>query len=206
MAIFYFHTIQDKAEGLFKEKGSKFLAFAYPVTSEDEIKEKQETLRKKYFDARHHCYAWILGADKSRFRANDDGEPNHSAGAPILGQIRSRDLTDVLVVVVRYFGGAKLGVSGLIQAYRTATEEALNNATVVKKELVQIGTLTYPYTSTTEAQRLIKDFELTIEKQQFGEACQLNFAVKLSVLDLFLDKVELLQSTGTTLSLYLEKI
>ena len=132
MSIFYFHTIKDSAEGLYKEKGSKFLAFAFPVTTEDEIKDCQEKIRKKYFDARHHCYAWILGADKSQLRANDDGEPNHSAGDPILGQIRSRDLTDVLVVVVRYFGGTKLGVSGLIQAYRAAAEDALNNTTIIR--------------------------------------------------------------------------
>src|SRR5690606_7725476 len=120
-----YRTIAQPAEGLYKEKGSKFIALAYPVYTEEEIKDRLAELRKKYYDARHHCYAYMLGADKSRYRANDDGEPNHSAGDPILGQIRSADLSNVLVVVVRYFGGTKLGVSGLITAYKTATADAL---------------------------------------------------------------------------------
>ena len=205
MSNFYFHTIDAPAEGLFKEKGSRFLAFAYPVSTEEEIRVIQEELRKKYFDARHHCYAWVLGADKSRFRANDDGEPNHSAGDPILGQIRSHDLTDIVLVVVRYFGGTKLGVSGLIQAYRAAAEDALNKATVIRKELMQEGILSYPYESTTSVQRLIKDFEITVCDQQFTESCRLDFKIKLAVLDSFLGKVSLLQSTGTTMSLDMEK-
>jgi len=127
MAPFSFRTIQNASEGSYKELGSKFLAFACPVESEQEIKENIEHLKKKYFDATHHCFAWILGADRSRFRAFDDGEPNHSAGDPILGQLRSRDLTNVLVVVVRYYGGVKLGVGGLIHAYKLATEDALSN-------------------------------------------------------------------------------
>ncbi len=201
MSVFYFRTIKDSSEGLFKEKGSKFLAFAFPVCSEEEVKEHLEKLRKKYFDARHHCYAWVLGPGNNRFRANDDGEPNHSAGDPILGQIRSRDLTDVLVVVVRYFGGTKLGISGLIQAYRTAADEALENAETIRKELMANGKLKYPYTSTTEVQRLIKDFDLVILHQEFGEACELDFQLKQSLVDLFFEKVNLLQSTGTTLTL-----
>src|SRR5689334_3258152 len=120
--IFSFLTIESVSEGIFKEKGSKFLAFAYPVSSESDIKLRLEELRKKYFDATHHCYAWMLGSDKKHFRAADDGEPNHSAGAPILGQIKSKNLTNVLVVVVRYFGGTKLGVGGLTQAYKAGAE------------------------------------------------------------------------------------
>lgn len=205
MSLFYFQTIEKSSEGLFKEKGSKFLAFAFPVRSEEEVKEQLEKLRKKYFDARHHCYAWVLGPRKTRFRANDDGEPNHSAGDPILGQIRSRDLTDVLVVVVRYFGGTKLGVSGLIQAYRTAADEALSNAEIIRKELTVEGRFNYPYASTTEVQRLMKDFDLVILQQEFGEACALDFQLKQSLLDLFLEKVNLLQSTGTILTLELDK-
>ena len=137
MIVFSYHTLGNTAEGSYKEKGSKFMAFAYPVVSESEIKERLEALRKKYFDARHHCFAYILGADKTRFRAFDDGEPNHSAGDPILGQIRSRDLTNVLVVVVRYFGGVKLGVGGLISAYKAAAEEALNNAIVMERDVTK---------------------------------------------------------------------
>lgn len=204
MSIFHIHTINKSSEGLFKEKGSKFLAFAIPVATEEEIKEKLESLRKEYFDARHHCYAWMLGADKSRYRANDDGEPNHTAGDPILGQIRSRDLTNILVVVIRYFGGTKLGVSGLIQAYRNAAEEALKNATILRKELMEEFTLTYPYESTTEVQRLIKDYELVIVHQQFDAACSMTLQVKLALQDQLIEKIVLLQSTGTTLS-YLQQ-
>lgn len=125
-------TISDDSEGFYKEKGSKFLSFAFPVHHEEDIKEKLDILRKKYYDARHHCYAYVLGKDKEIFRANDDGEPNHSAGDPILGQIKSNQLTNILIVVVRYFGGVKLGVGGLISAYRTAAAEAISNNVIVE--------------------------------------------------------------------------
>src|SRR5689334_14470624 len=118
MSTYSILTLKSDGKGIYKEKGSKFLGFAYPVSSESEIKERIASLKSEYFDARHHCFAWILGPEKKQFRAFDDGEPNHSAGDPILGQIRSRNLTNVLVVVVRYFGGTKLGVGGLIAAYR----------------------------------------------------------------------------------------
>ena len=127
-----YYTIESRTEGLYKEKGSKFLAFAFPVSSEEDIKKFQEELRTKYYDARHHCFAWVLGLDNQRWRANDDGEPAHSAGDPILGQIRSFELTNVLIVVIRYFGGTKLGVGGLINAYKTASEEALTQAKKVE--------------------------------------------------------------------------
>jgi uncharacterized YigZ family protein len=122
MPVFSYLTIASPSEGSYKEKGSRFLAFAYPVSSETEIREKLESLKAQYFDARHHCYAWMLGPEKKHFRANDDGEPNHSAGDPILGQLRAMKLTNVLIVVVRYFGGTKLGVGGLISAYRSAAK------------------------------------------------------------------------------------
>ena len=128
MPLYSYHTLQDPEEGFYKEKGSKFLAFAYPVTTEKEIKERIDGLKAKYFDARHHCYAWMLGANKNHFRAFDDGEPNHSAGDPILGQIRSKGVTNVLVVVVRYFGGVKLGMGGLISAYKNAAQDVLGKA------------------------------------------------------------------------------
>ncbi len=119
-SVFSYITIKAGSQGIYKEKGSKFLSFAHPIATEEEGKEFLLSLKKKYFDARHHCFAWVLDADKSRHRASDDGEPNHSAGDPILGQIRSRNLTNVIVVVVRYFGGTKLGVGGLMAAYKTA--------------------------------------------------------------------------------------
>ena len=119
-------TISKPSEGLFKDRGSKFIAFAYPVSTEEEIKEIQEKLRSDYHDARHHCYAYMLGKDKNVFRANDDGEPSSTAGKPILGQIKSYDLTNILIIVIRYFGGTKLGVSGLINAYKTAADDSID--------------------------------------------------------------------------------
>jgi len=165
MAVFSFRTIQADSEGLYKESGSKFLAFAYPVSSEEAIKSKIEGLKKKYFDATHHCFAWVLGADKTKFRAVDDGEPNHSAGDPILGQIRSKDLTNVLIVVVRYFGGTKLGVGGLIQAYKSAAEEALHQATIIEEDVTENFVVRYPYDETSEVMRLVKDFDAKILKE-----------------------------------------
>ncbi len=200
MEVFSFRTIDGPSEGNYKELGSKFLAFAYPVGSEDDVKIKIEGLKKKYFDARHHCFAWILGEDKSRYRAFDDGEPNHSAGDPILGQIKSMNLTNVLVVVVRYFGGVKLGVGGLIQAYKTAAEDALNNATIIEREVTHSVTLRYPYESTTDVMRMGKDFELIIIRQEFLEECVLQAEVKRRFFDLFKSKVELLKATGHKIS------
>lgn len=194
MAIFSFRTILASSESLYKDSGSKFLAFAYPVRSEEDIKLKIEGLRKKYFDATHHCFAWVLGADKSRFRAVDDGEPNHSAGDPILGQIRSKELTNVLVVVVRYFGGTKLGVGGLIQAYKSATEEALNLAAIVEEDVTENFLIRYPYDETSEVMRLVKEFDTKILKQEYLEDCLLVIEVKLINKDSLLTKIELLQA------------
>lgn len=201
MEIFSFHTIEAPAVGSYRESGSKFLSFAYPVSSENEIRDNLEALKKKFYDAHHHCYAWMLGPDKGRYRAFDDGEPNHSAGDPILGQIKSRNLTDVLVVVVRYFGGVKLGVGGLIQAYRTAAEEALNNAAVVEREITHAITIRYSYEATTEVMRLVKDFELIIVRQEFLEECVLYAEVKRKYVESFKSKAALLISLGHTFSI-----
>lgn len=189
-----FRTLEKPSEGLFKDKGSKFLAFAYPVKTEEDIKTHLGALRKKYFDARHHCYAWMLGADKSRFRAVDDGEPNHSAGDPILGQIRSYELTNILIVVVRYFGGVKLGVGGLINAYRAAAGDALNKASVVVEEVRQEMDLTYDYTFSPEVMRLVKDFELNILAQGFSEKGFMKVAVRMAVKDKCVEQLKLLQA------------
>jgi uncharacterized YigZ family protein len=199
MQIFSYKTIDAPAEGLYKEKGSKFLAFAYPVASEDEIKENLAVLRRKYFDARHHCYAWMLGADRKLFRANDDGEPNHSAGDPILGQIRSREITNVLLVVVRYFGGVKLGVGGLISAYKMAADDALSKCTIVELDVVDTITIEYAYEATPEAMKLVKDFGLKILTQTFDEQCRMTFEFTLVVKPLLLDRIRLLQATGTSI-------
>lgn len=176
-------TLKGESEGLYKEKGSKFLAFAYPVKNEGDIKEKLEHLRKRYYDARHHCYAYILGKDQAVFRANDDGEPNHSAGDPILGQIRSKGLTEVLIVVVRYFGGTKLGVSGLIHAYKTAAAEAIANNEIITAILHEKVKIDFEYLNMNEVMKLIKDYELQILEQHFDNQCQLVVEVRQKILE-----------------------
>ena len=185
-------TISKTSEGFYKEKGSKFMAFAYPVSSEEEIKEKQDALRKQFYDARHHCYAYIYGNESDFFRANDDGEPNHSAGDPILGQIKSRNLTNTLVIVIRYFGGTKLGVSGLINAYRTAASEALDQNKIVEKQITQAFRLSFPYEEMNEVMKLVKDFDLNIKDQGFETESTLDFEVIISKIDMLEAKIQLL--------------
>ncbi len=188
-----YRTLARTSEALFKEKGSKFIARAYPVENDEAIKEILESLKKEFFDARHHCYAWILGQQAERYRANDAGEPNHTAGDPILGQIRSLDLTNTLVVVVRYFGGTKLGVSGLIQAYRTAAAEALAANDIVVKVVKKMLQLKYSYDQTNEVMRLVSDFEMEIASQQFTENCFLQVLVRKSRYEEVLEKASKLQ-------------
>jgi uncharacterized YigZ family protein len=173
-----YRTIESPAESLYKEKGSKFIAIAYPVYTEEEVKELLAELRKKYYDARHHCYAYILGADKARFRANDDGEPNHSAGDPILGQIRSADLSNVLVVVIRYFGGTKLGVSGLINAYKTATADAIAQAAIIEKHETTLLEAHYAYPQMNDVMSLVKEYDLQVKDQKFELDCRLTLEVR----------------------------
>jgi uncharacterized YigZ family protein len=201
MEVFSYRTINAPATGEFKEKGSRFLAFAYPVSSEPEVKERISKLKKKYFDARHHCYAYILGSDKTKFRTVDDGEPNHSAGDPILGQIRSKNLTNVLVVVVRYFGGVKLGVGGLISAYKTAAEEALTHATIVDREVLIQYSMRYPYTSTPDVMKLVKDFEIDILQQSFKADCKMLMNISLRSRNAFEKKIALLNALGVSVSI-----
>ncbi|MFD2513719.1 IMPACT family protein [Pontibacter locisalis] len=173
-----YYTIEAPSEGLYKEKGSKFIALAYPVYSEEDVKEVLAELRKKYYDARHHCYAYSLGADKSRYRANDDGEPNHSAGDPILGQIRSADLSNILVVVIRYFGGTKLGVSGLINAYKTATADAIAHATIKEEHETLLLQAHYTYPQMNDVMSLVKEYDLQVRDQQFELDCKLTMEVR----------------------------
>lgn len=196
MANFSYRTIAGPAEGLYKEKGSRFLAFAYPVSDQKTIRERVAHLQKKYFDARHHCFAWMLGVDKKSFRAFDDGEPNHSAGEPILGQIRSRDLTGVLVVVVRYFGGVKLGVGGLAAAYKTAAGDALDNAQIVENEVTAGIEITYGYEATAEVMRLVKAFGLTVQSQHFDAQGVLTAQFKLRDKQSLSERMELLKGIG----------
>jgi len=152
-----YKTIDSETKGLFKSKGSRFIAHAIPVSSQEEIKKRLEELRKEYHDARHHCYAWVLSPDRQAWRVNDDGEPSGTAGKPILGQINSRELTNILVVVIRYFGGTLLGVSGLINAYRTAAADALDNATVSKRHLTECWLITFPYKAMNDVMKVLKE-------------------------------------------------
>ena len=173
-------SVSAPAEGLFKDNGSRFISLAYPVESEEEVKDIVVELKKKYHDARHHCYAYRLGYLGDKFRANDDGEPSGSAGRPILGQIDSRGLSDVLVVVVRYFGGIKLGIPGLIRAYKTSTAEALDKAGAADKTAGNRYRLTFSYDVLPQVMKILKDMDLKQKNQDFGTECSLETWVRLS--------------------------
>jgi uncharacterized YigZ family protein len=194
--VYSFLTLATPSKGLYKEKGSRFLSFAYPVRDESEAKGVLESLKKEYYDASHHCFAFVLYPDKGKTKCYDDGEPAHSAGDPILGQILARDLTHVLVVVVRYFGGTKLGVGGLMQAYKTAAAAALTNAQVMKKDVTNALQLFCPYDNTPMIMKLVKEFQLDVLGQDFAKGCKLEAAVKLRFKNDFMKKVKLLNAKG----------
>jgi uncharacterized YigZ family protein len=175
-----YRTIAAPAEALFKERSSKFFAYAFPVVSAEEALEIVERLRKKYYDATHHCYAYRLGADGSVYRANDDGEPSGTAGKPILGQLLSADVTDCLVVVVRYFGGTKLGVPGLIGAYRESTAEVLAAAEIVEKTVDAIFTVVFPYVCMNDVMKVVKEEQPRIVSQSFDNVCTMTLAIRRS--------------------------
>jgi uncharacterized YigZ family protein len=176
-----YRTIAAPSEGLYKEKGSKFLAFAYPVRTTDEVKAHLDELRKQYFDARHHCYAYILGPNKDAYRANDDGEPSGTGGRPIHGQLLSADITDTLIVVVRYFGGILLGASGLANAYKTAARDAIDHAQIIEKTIDVRYRLSFEYALMNDVMRIIKDFDLKPENQHFDLDCILELSVRQSL-------------------------
>jgi len=178
-----YKTISKPSEGLFKDKGSKFISFAYPVKSEDEIREIILTLKKEHHSARHHCYAWRLGHEKLLFRANDDGEPSSTAGKPILGQIQNHDLTNILIVVVRYFGGTLLGVSGLINAYKNAAMDAINQAEIIEKIVDQKLLIEFGYGVMNEVMKVFKDEKLPQIESAFDLECQISTQIRLSELD-----------------------
>ena len=188
-----YQILKEPSKGLFKDRGSRFIALAYPVREEDEIKEILAALRKEYHDARHHCYAWRIGPGEDRYRVNDDGEPSGSAGRPIYGQFLSGDLSDILVVVIRYFGGTLLGVSGLIRAYRSATANALEQAEIVEHKVGQGISLHFPYENMNAVMRLIKEYKPTILEQHFDMECRLMLSVwtrQLPALRAKLSKIE----------------
>ena len=183
-----YSSIASPSEGLFKDNGSRFIARAYPVETEEEIKEVIASLKKEYHDARHHCYAWRLGCGGERFRANDDGEPSGSAGRQILGQIDSRGLSDILIVVIRYFGGIKLGIPGLIRAYRTSAADALDKAATTEKTASKRFRLTFGYMSMNGVMKMAKDLGLAPEGQDFGMECSMEVNVRLSLEKEFLKR------------------
>lgn len=176
-----FLTITDTpAEGFFSEKRSKFLAFAFHVTSEEEVKQYVAEFRKKYYDARHVCWAYMLGADRTDFRANDDGEPSSTAGKPILGQINKNELTDILIIVVRYYGGVNLGTSGLIVAYRTAAAEAIANAEIVSQFVEEEVVFDFPYIMMNDVMKIIKDMSPRIISQTYDNTCEMKLSIRKS--------------------------
>ena len=173
-------TIAAEAEAIYKEKSSKFLAYAYPVRTEEEIRELLEVLYKRYYDATHHCYAWRLGPHGETFRANDDGEPSGTAGKPILGQLLSNSLTNCLIVVVRYFGGTKLGVSGLIQAYKESAAEVIAASQIIEQTVDRVFTLEYPYLVMNDVMRIIKEEQPNILSQEFDNLCTMHLSIRES--------------------------
>lgn len=184
-----YKTIDGPAQGIFKEKGSKFLAFAWPVQTEDEVKQHLSGLKTTYYDARHHCYAWQMGLDDMNFRANDDGEPSGTAGKPIHGQIRSSELTNVLIAVVRYFGGTKLGTSGLIHAYKTAAADAIHQANIVEKTVdIQVA-IQFPYEAMNDVMRVIKEEGPHIISQRFDLTCAMTISIRKAKMEILLARL-----------------
>ncbi len=195
-----YKTIAADSEGLFKDRGSRFIAIAIPVSSQEEIKNKLEELRKEYHDARHHCYAWMLFPDRQTWRVNDDGEPSGTAGRPILGQINSRELTNILIVVIRYFGGTLLGVSGLINAYRSAAEDALSGAQIIEKYIMERWLVTFPYAAMNDIMKVLKEENCLQHSHNYtGEECSAEISFRVSHSEKVMGRLR--KVPGLTLSL-----
>ena len=189
-----YKTITEQiAEGSYSEKRSRFLAFAHHVESVEQVKELLAQYRKRYYDARHVCYAYMLGPERSEFRANDDGEPSSTAGKPILGQINSNELTDVLIVVVRYYGGVNLGTSGLIVAYREAAADALRNAQIVVRQVEELVTYQFAYPLMNDVMRIVKEMAPRIVSQTFDNTCEITLSIRLSEAERLRQKLEKLR-------------
>ena len=178
-----YRTIRDLSEGYYTEKRSRFLSFALPVRTPDEVKTQLDIYRKKYYDARHVCWAYMLGPDRTTFRANDDGEPSSTAGKPILGQINSNNLTDILIIVVRYFGGIELGTSGLIVAYRTAAAEAIAAARIEERTIDETITITFEYPHLNSVMRIVKEDKPDVLAQSFELTCEMTLRIRQSCMD-----------------------
>ncbi|TCV09600.1 putative YigZ family protein [Sphingobacterium alimentarium] len=193
-----YYTINDTAEGIFRDKGSKFIAYAYPFKDENKLKEIIAELKSLHPKARHHCWAYRLSPDRSVFRVNDDGEPSGTAGRPILNALLSKDVTNILVVVVRYFGGTLLGVPGLINAYKTATQEALEAATIVQKTVNDVYQIDFEYLAMNDVMRVIKDENLTVFEQQFDNACTMTVEMRKMQVNAFVQKMEKIEGAQIT--------
>lgn len=191
-----YKVVTTSGAGLYKEKGSKFIAEAFPVHSEADVKARVAEIKKKYFDAKHHCYAFMIGPDKSCFRSSDDGEPSGTAGKPILNQILSKDVTNVCVVVTRYFGGQLLGVPGLINAYKTASREALDNCIIVEKTIDEIYSLEFDYPLLNDVMRILKEENLEQQNPKFEMRCYLEISVRQSESDRIVEKIKHLYGVG----------
>lgn len=176
-----YKTIQGTGEGYYTEKRSKFLAFAHHVENAEEVKEIVDGYRKKYYDARHCCYAYMLGADRSAYRANDDGEPSSTAGKPILGQINSKELTNILICVIRYYGGVNLGTGGLIVAYRTAAADAISHCEIVERLVEEQVTFSFSYPMMNGVMRVVKDMDARIVAQKFELSCEVVLSIRKSL-------------------------
>jgi uncharacterized YigZ family protein len=185
-----FKTIATISEGYYTEKRSKFLAFAHHVQTTDEVKDIIAQYRKKYYDARHVCYAYMLGAERNDFRGNDDGEPSSTAGKPILGQINSNELTDILIVVVRYYGGVNLGTSGLIVAYREAAADAISHATIETRQVEETIKYTFAYPQMNDVMRIVKDMNPRIISQTYDNTCEIVLSIRKSEADLLRNKLK----------------
>jgi len=189
-----FKTISGVSKGLFSEKKSKFISFAIPVQNVDEIKEEVQNYRKEYYDARHVCWAYMLGAERKEFRANDDGEPSGTAGKPILGQINSNELTDILVIVIRYFGGIKLGTSGLIMAYKEAAIEALRNAEIIEKTVDFDISFQFEYPFMNDVMKIVKDLNPDILEQTYDMDCSMTLRIRKSLFEQLSSRLEKVES------------
>lgn len=185
-----YKSISTLSAGIYKDSGSKFLSFAYPVENEEEIKTIINSVKKEYFDATHHCYAYRLGLKGEPWRMNDDGEPSSTAGRPIYGQLLSYNLSDILVVVVRYFGGTKLGVPGLIKAYKTATADALSKASIIDKVVKEQMKISFDYENMNTVMRILKDFSIVPYNQEYDNSCSITVDVRLRDIDSFKKKLE----------------
>lgn len=185
-----YKSIGSPSEGIYKESGSRFLAFAYPVETEEEARVLLQEKRKEYYDARHHCLAFRIGYKGDVWRASDDGEPSGSAGKPILGQIDSAGLSDIAVIVVRYFGGVKLGIPGLVRAYKTATADALSKADIVTKTAARLYEVEFDYLQMNAVMKVLKGLDLSPSRQEFADGCSLTVRVRLSQEDIFKEKLE----------------